>query len=864
MMRKITLYFFAFVMFMLASFALQAQVPQAFNYQAVARDASGNILATQAVGIQIDIHQGSSSGAVVYSETFSTTTNQFGLFTLSLGQGAPVTGTFNTIDWSTGNYWLQLQMDPLGGTAYADMGTSQLLSVPFAMYANNAGTSGATGATGPSGAVGATGPTGAGSTGATGPTGPIGPTGSGMGPTGPTGVAGATGATGNAGTAGATGATGATGAGTTGATGPTGPIGPTGSGMGPTGPTGPTGSAGTNGATGAAGAIGATGAAGATGATGTAGTPGATGAAGAAGATGATGATGTFSAGTGTTDYLARWTSSTTLGIGMIRDNNSTVGIGSAPIASDMLYLYAGTLNGIYSASSATTVGGYGLFGLHATSTAGTGLGRNQIFSGVKGLDSYGTSYHFGVAGYVWDDQTSFPYGGVIGAATVNNNPAVWGALGYKTAATTEYAGYFYGNTYVSEKLGVGTATPSQFTKLHVASTNRYAGYFTTDSASSVSHAVHGEYTNTGSYAGVGVYGKSNSTTGYGGSFSSPYCGVTSSASSISTTSAWGVYGNASSTAAASTYGVMGNASSTGGTAYGLYGSASGGATNYAGYFNAGNVVVNTGKLGVGTTTPSQFARLHVASSNRYAGYFTSDSLATETNVLHAEYNGAAGLKDVRAVYGRAVVQDNWGIGGEFIGGFKGVIATVNPTGSNYYYGLYAGVSGGSGYNYGVYTSANGTGGANYGLYSYVYGAATQNYGLYASASGATTNYAAYFDVGDVYLNTGEVNCAKTTDANLVPIAYGNVTDAATGALQTVSTTSNVTLNSHVAASGVYYYDISGESISYTNYVVVATIIGGVSGEITWSSSGGTLYIGTFNSAGTHADKMFNFVVYKK
>ena len=152
-----------------------AQVPQGFNYQAVARNSAGVLIANQVVGIKIYIHETSSSGTVVYSETFSPTTNQFGLFTIAIGQGTPVSGTFSAIAWNTGDYWLQVEMDPTGGTTYTSMGTSQLLSVPFAMYANNAGTSGTTGATGPTGAVGPTGADGA--TGAVGPTGPIGPTG---------------------------------------------------------------------------------------------------------------------------------------------------------------------------------------------------------------------------------------------------------------------------------------------------------------------------------------------------------------------------------------------------------------------------------------------------------------------------------------------------------------------------------------------------------------------------------------------------------------------------------------------------------------------------------------------------------------
>jgi hypothetical protein len=199
------------LVFSFSFFTSYAQVPQGLNYQAVARNASGNILASQAISIKINIHQGSALGTTIYSETFSPTTNQFGLFTLPIGQGAVISGTFNTINWSTGNYWMQVLIDPSGGSTYTDMGTSQLLTVPYAMYAATSGSGGSTGATGPSGADGATGPTGA--DGVTGPTGPDGATGT----AGPTGADGATGV----GTTGPTGATGATGSLITGASGQT-------------------------------------------------------------------------------------------------------------------------------------------------------------------------------------------------------------------------------------------------------------------------------------------------------------------------------------------------------------------------------------------------------------------------------------------------------------------------------------------------------------------------------------------------------------------------------------------------------------------------------------------------------------------
>jgi len=131
---KTTIQLFAtFLLFLMLGYSY-AQVPQAFNYQAVARNNAGNVLPLQDLGVRISLHVGSESGDILYSETFTPTTNEFGLFTLSIGTGTPVTGTFSTINWSDYQYWLQVEMDMSGGTSYADMGTSKLLSVPYAMH----------------------------------------------------------------------------------------------------------------------------------------------------------------------------------------------------------------------------------------------------------------------------------------------------------------------------------------------------------------------------------------------------------------------------------------------------------------------------------------------------------------------------------------------------------------------------------------------------------------------------------------------------------------------------------------------------------------------------------------------------------
>lgn len=115
-----------------------AQTPEKMKYQAVARDNAGNVLSNQLISFQISILQGSSVGTSVYSETHSVSSNDFGLANLNIGNGTIVSGDFSTIDWSTDQYFLQVEMDETGGSSYQLMGTSQLLSVPYALHAKTA------------------------------------------------------------------------------------------------------------------------------------------------------------------------------------------------------------------------------------------------------------------------------------------------------------------------------------------------------------------------------------------------------------------------------------------------------------------------------------------------------------------------------------------------------------------------------------------------------------------------------------------------------------------------------------------------------------------------------------------------------
>jgi len=273
-MKKFTQNFFTATLALLSFIATNsvwAQAPAQMNYQAVVRNNSGTpVTNATPVSLRFNIRDLTSTGSVVYTETINTTANQFGLVNVQIGSS----NNLGIVNWGNGAKYLQVEAEINNSGTYTDLGASQLISVPYALYAANsnigpqgpAGIQGVPGNAGATGAQGDTGPTGAGVTGPTGPAGVNGATGS----TGPTG-AGVTGPIGPTGVKGATGATGPTGAGVTGPQGPAGVTGPQGSQgnqgfQGAQGIQGPQGAQGLQGAQGPAGPAGATGPTGAAGA----------------------------------------------------------------------------------------------------------------------------------------------------------------------------------------------------------------------------------------------------------------------------------------------------------------------------------------------------------------------------------------------------------------------------------------------------------------------------------------------------------------------------------------------------------------------------------------------------------------------
>ena len=116
-----------------------AQAPQRMSYQSVVRNAANQIVANQSIGVRISIVEGSLTGTTVYAERHATTTNANGLFTLEAGGGTPTTGTFATINWGNSSHYIKSEIDVTGGSNYELSGTMELLSVPYALYAEKSG-----------------------------------------------------------------------------------------------------------------------------------------------------------------------------------------------------------------------------------------------------------------------------------------------------------------------------------------------------------------------------------------------------------------------------------------------------------------------------------------------------------------------------------------------------------------------------------------------------------------------------------------------------------------------------------------------------------------------------------------------------
>ncbi|PIZ06111.1 MAG: hypothetical protein COY57_03730, partial [Flavobacteriales bacterium CG_4_10_14_0_8_um_filter_32_5] len=144
-MKKLVIIYF--IIFLIAGLFVPQQIkaqspPQKMSYQAVIRDGNNVLITSTTVGMKISILQGAAMGGItpVYVETQTPTSNINGLVSLEVGSGTVVSGIFASIDWANGPFYIKTETDPTGGTNYTITGTSQLLSVPYALHAKTAET----------------------------------------------------------------------------------------------------------------------------------------------------------------------------------------------------------------------------------------------------------------------------------------------------------------------------------------------------------------------------------------------------------------------------------------------------------------------------------------------------------------------------------------------------------------------------------------------------------------------------------------------------------------------------------------------------------------------------------------------------
>jgi len=135
-MKKITTLTF-FLLYALT--VVFAQAPLAFKYQAVARDASGNLLTKQEIGIRTSLLRGSENGATDYCELHNVLTDRYGTIEIRIGSGEVEKGSFSDIDWGAHSYWIKVEIDLKGDDNFKLMGASELYSVPYALFAKEAG-----------------------------------------------------------------------------------------------------------------------------------------------------------------------------------------------------------------------------------------------------------------------------------------------------------------------------------------------------------------------------------------------------------------------------------------------------------------------------------------------------------------------------------------------------------------------------------------------------------------------------------------------------------------------------------------------------------------------------------------------------
>ena len=137
-MKRLTPYITTLFALLSVFQTVRAQIPSKFNYQAIVRGNAGTVIASKPLGLRFSIRDGSATGAVQYSETQLTTTNAYGLVNVQVGAGTVGTGSFAVITWASGNKFLQVEIDTTGSANYVSLATVELISVPYALQAQQA------------------------------------------------------------------------------------------------------------------------------------------------------------------------------------------------------------------------------------------------------------------------------------------------------------------------------------------------------------------------------------------------------------------------------------------------------------------------------------------------------------------------------------------------------------------------------------------------------------------------------------------------------------------------------------------------------------------------------------------------------
>ncbi|MCD6595550.1 hypothetical protein J7L68_07745 [bacterium] len=360
----------------------------------------------------------------------------------------------------------------------------------------------------------------------------------------------------------------------------------------------------------------------------------------------------------------------------------------SSPVHDHWGENWSGTGNGLTLTSTGGT--GHGIkVDITGQSTNGTGWGNsgNNSYNAVSGV-STGSQFSAGAYGYC--DGTSNNSGGVVGAYS----SVTWAGLGYIDAVGGIWAGYFNGDVNIDGNLTI---------------TGSYPG-------------------GTSLWNDAGTYIEAINNTNVivndaGGLFDFQVNGTSATGASI--------YGFHTASGAGERYGVLGSCGSLpsgSGTNYGVKGSATGGTINYAVY---GDVGGNTGYGVYGTGGAGKpFGYLGGQDYAVYGeGEVTGD--AVDTNAV-AVFLNTVSSEDAAGVYAECANTPNWGYGGYFAGGYRGVMGVAELEGFGSRYGIRGEASGG-------YTS-------NYAVYGYAYGDSGTKYGIYALTSGAGTNWAGYFN----------------------------------------------------------------------------------------------------------------------